>query len=91
MNTHTQKHKKAFTLVELLLSLAILGMLMAAVAFAFDASVTNYQANEGIYRTVNTGRQVLLRITNDVRRPKAGPPNPRIPPGVDPAHRPPAD
>lgn len=64
MNT---KHKTAFTLIELLMSLMILGMLMAAVAVAFDASVKNYQANEGIYRTVNTGRQALLRITNDVR------------------------
>jgi len=62
-----KKHKSAFTLVEVLLSLAILGMLMAAVAVAFDASVKNYQANQGIYRTVNTGRQTLLRITNDVR------------------------
>ena len=45
-----KKHKSAFTLVEVLLSLAILGMLMAAVAVAFDASVKNYQVNEGIYR-----------------------------------------
>lgn len=65
--TMANKHKSAFTLVEVLLSLAILGMLMAAVAVAFDASVKNYQANEGIYRAVNTGRQTLLRITNDVR------------------------
>ena len=60
-----------FTLVELLMSLAILGMLMAAVAVAFDASVMNYQANEGMYRAVNTGRQTLLRITNDVRTAQA--------------------
>lgn len=61
------KKQKAFTLVELLMSLMILGFLMAAVAVAFDASITNYQVNEGIYRAVNTGRQTLLRITNDVR------------------------
>lgn len=63
--------KKAFTVVELLVSLMILGMLMAALAFAFDASVTNYKANEGIYRTIHTGRQVLLRITNDIRTAEA--------------------
>lgn len=67
MRPNTHKRPKAFTLVEVLLSLVILGMLMAAVALAFDASVKNYQANEGIFRTVNTGRQVLLRISNDVR------------------------
>ncbi|MHC4927579.1 MAG: hypothetical protein ACYTER_09705 [Planctomycetota bacterium] len=27
----------------------------------------NYNANQGIYKTVNTGRQALLRITNDIR------------------------
>lgn len=62
-----KKHQKAFTLVELLLSLAIFGMLMAAVAVAFDASVKNYQDNQGIYRTINAARQTLLRLTNDIR------------------------
>ena len=59
--------RKAFTIVETLMALAILAMLMAAVAVAFDASVKNYNANQGIHNTVNTGRQALLRITNDIR------------------------
>lgn len=71
MKQQTDTHKKAFTLVEVLMSLVILGFLMAAVAIAFDASVTNYKANEGIYRTVNTGRQTLMRITNDIRTAQA--------------------
>ena len=50
-----------------MVSLVILAMLMTAVAFAFDASVTNYQQNKGIYETANRGRQALLRITNDLR------------------------
>lgn len=54
-------------MVEVLVSLTILAMLMTAVAFAFDAAVTNYQTNQGIYKTVNTARQALLRITNDLR------------------------
>ncbi len=62
-----QKTRAGFTLVEVLISLTILATLMTAVAFAFDAAVTNYQANKGIYETVNTGRQALLRITNDLR------------------------
>lgn len=61
------QNKTGFTLVEVMMSLVILAMLMTAVAFAFDASVTNYQANKGIYETVNRGRQALLRITNDLR------------------------
>ncbi len=63
----TQKTRAGFTLVEVLISLTILATLMTAVAFAFDAAVTNYQANKGIYETVNTGRQALLRITSDLR------------------------
>lgn len=63
----TNRKPKAFTIIELLLSLALLAMLMTTVAFAFDASVKNYKANEGIYQTVNTGRQALLRVTGDVR------------------------
>jgi len=66
-----RKNKHGFTIVEVMLSLAILAILMTAVAFAFDASVQNYQANRGIYQTVNTARQALLRITNDLRSAQA--------------------
>ncbi|MHC4926463.1 MAG: type II secretion system protein, partial [Planctomycetota bacterium] len=52
--------RNAFTIIEMMMSLVILAMLMTAVAFAFDASVENYNANQGIYKTVNTGRQALL-------------------------------
>jgi prepilin-type N-terminal cleavage/methylation domain-containing protein len=64
-------NKKAFTIIELLMALAIMAMLMTAVAFAFDASVKNYRANQGIYKTLNTARSALLRITNDVRTAQA--------------------
>lgn len=67
-----QSHKHgAFTIVEMMMSLVILAMLMTAVAIAFDASVTNFNANQGLYKTVNTGRQALLRITNDLRTAQA--------------------
>ena len=56
-----------FTIIEVMMAMVILAVLMAAVGLAFDASVKNYQANEGIYKTMNTGRQSLLRITNDLR------------------------
>lgn len=61
------RKSNGFTLVEMLVALTIMAMLMAAVAFAFDASVKNYHANEGIYKTTSTARQALLRITTDLR------------------------
>ncbi|MEN8128230.1 MAG: prepilin-type N-terminal cleavage/methylation domain-containing protein [Planctomycetota bacterium] len=61
------KKQFGFTIIEAMLALAILAILMTAVAFAFDASVKNYQANQGIYKAINTARQALLRITNDLR------------------------
>lgn len=64
---NTRRCKKAFTIVELLLSVAILAMLMAAVAVAFDASMKNYAANKGIYETVKVGRQAMMRMINDLR------------------------
>lgn len=54
-------------MVELLVALTIMAMLMAAVGLAFDASVKNHHANQAIYKTTNTARQALVRITNDIR------------------------
>ena len=67
MQTPRTKQKNGFTIVEVMVSLVILAMLMTAVAFAFDAAVTNYQVNQGIYETVNRARQALLRMTTDLR------------------------
>lgn len=59
--------RPAFTLVELLISLAITAMLLAAVAVAFNASVINYRENEEIYKAINGARQALFRITSQLR------------------------
>lgn len=59
--------KSGFTIIEILMSLVILAMLMAAVAVAFDASIVNFQANEGISKTMNTARAALLRMTTELR------------------------
>ena len=61
------KPNSGFTMVELLVSLMILGILMAAVAVAFDAAVENYTVNEGIAKTMNTARAALMRITTELR------------------------
>jgi prepilin-type N-terminal cleavage/methylation domain-containing protein len=56
-----------FTIIELLLVLAISGVLLAAVAVAFNASVINYRENEDIFKTINNARQALCRITSQLR------------------------
>ena len=61
------KNKAGFTIAELLIALAIAGMLLVAVAVAFNASATNYQQNEGIFKAVNSARQALFRMTSQLR------------------------
>ena len=63
---HT-KYKSGFTIAELLIALALAGMLLAAVAVAINASATNYQQNEDIFKAVNSARQALFRMTSQLR------------------------
>jgi len=51
----------------LLIALALAGMLLAAVAVAFNASTTNYQQNDDIFKVVNSARQALFRMTSQLR------------------------
>jgi len=71
---HT-KNEGGFTVAELLLALAIAGMLLAAVAFAFNASVINYNQNEDIFRTINSARQAMFRMISQLRTADAVDPN----------------
>ena len=64
-----------FTIVELLLALAITSLLLVAVAVVFNASVINYQENEDIFKTINSTRQALCRITSQLRTANAVDPN----------------
>ena len=75
MSTRPTKSTAGFTIVELLLALAITGLLLAAVAVAFNASIINYQENEDIFKTINTARQALFRITSRLRTADAVDPN----------------
>lgn len=70
-----RNYKSGFTVVEVLVVLAIMGILMATVALAFNASMVNYRANENIFRTINNARQALSRITSQVRTANAVDPN----------------
>ncbi len=61
------KFTAGFAIAELLIALAITGLLLVAVAVAFNASITNYKENEDIFKTINTARQALFRITSQLR------------------------
>jgi len=71
---HTSR-RAAFTLVEILIALAITAILLTAVAFAFNASVINYRENENIFKALNSARQALFRITTQLRTAAAVDPN----------------
>lgn len=67
MRTRSSGSKGGFTLVEILIAVALLAMLMAAVGVAVHASAVNYKANENIFKAMNTARQAMMRITTDLR------------------------
>jgi len=69
------KYETGFTIVELLLALAIASILLAAVATAFNASIINYRENEDIFKAINSARGALLRITSQLRTADAVDPN----------------
>jgi Tfp pilus assembly protein PilW len=59
--------KYGFCIAELLIVLAITGILLAAVAVALNASIINYRENEDIFKAVNSARQALSRVTSQLR------------------------
>jgi prepilin-type N-terminal cleavage/methylation domain-containing protein len=67
MSIKQTKSAGGFTVAELLIALAVMGILLAAVAVAFNASFTNYRENEEIFKAVNNARQALYRITSQLR------------------------
>ncbi len=75
MSDKSTKFVTGFTVLELLIALAITGLLLAAVAVAFDASVTNYRENEDIFKAANSARQALSRVTVQLRTAEAVDPN----------------
>jgi len=61
------KTSAGVSLVELLIVLAIMALLLTSLAAAFNASVINYRQNEDIFKTVNSARQALCRMTTQIR------------------------
>jgi len=56
-----------FGLIELLLSLAIMAMLLAAVSAAIHTSLKSYQENQKIAAVTQSARSILDRMMRDVR------------------------
>lgn len=65
------RKNKGFTIIELLVSLAITAMLMTAVAIAFNASAMSYSDNRQMYESLNNARMSLTRITTQLRTAKS--------------------
>lgn len=64
----TKKNKKyGFTIAEMLVALAVMGILLTAVAVAFNASATNYNENQDMFNATNAGRQAMMRMTTQLR------------------------
>jgi prepilin-type N-terminal cleavage/methylation domain-containing protein len=61
------KHNRGFTIVEMLIALAITAILLTAIAVAFNASIINFNENQKIFKAINSARQALTRITTEVR------------------------
>lgn len=64
---HPSSIRRGFTLVECLIGLAISAMLLAAIAVAFDASVTSYVDNEDMFWAINNARGAMARMTTQIR------------------------
>ncbi len=60
-------NRRAFTMIELLLVVAITSILLAAVAVAFNAQAFNLRQNEQMFKALNQARQAMLRLTTQLR------------------------
>ena len=63
----TSRRAKGLSLGEMLLSLAITGALLAAVAVAFQVSLKSYGDNQNIADAAQMGRSTLERLAREVR------------------------
>ena len=68
----------AFTLVELLMALAITAMLIAATSVAFDAALRNYEANQQQGLAGLAARNVLQQLCREIRSAHNDPDNPIV-------------
>ena len=75
MSGTLSKLRSGFSVVELLLALAISSLLLVAVGVVFEASIASCRENEDAFNTINRARQALFRITSQLRTAAAVDPN----------------
>lgn len=71
MSQKKQNFCNGFTIVELLITLAITGLLLSAIAVAFNASVKSHTQNQALIKAINASQIALSRITTQLRCAKA--------------------
>jgi prepilin-type N-terminal cleavage/methylation domain-containing protein len=59
--------RSGFTIAEMLMALMITGMLLAAIAVAFNASMKNFKDNREIFYAANKARQALTQMVPRIR------------------------
>ena len=64
---HGPRRPAGLSLVEVLLSLAITGMLLGAVAFAMQGSFDSYRENDEISAVTATARSILSKMAHEIR------------------------
>ncbi|HOF17845.1 MAG TPA: type II secretion system protein [Phycisphaerae bacterium] len=63
----TRGKPSAFSLIELLIAIALLATLLTAVAVAVNSSVSSYTVNERLAEVTQTARSVLERMAREIR------------------------
>ena len=61
------KRRPGFSLVELLMAMAISAILLTGLAVAFNASMTSYTVNKDTYEGLNNTRLALARMVSELR------------------------
>lgn len=67
---NARKKNSGFTIAEMLLAMTITALLLTALATTINASMKNISVNESTYKTVNNARQILSRMSAELRTSK---------------------
>ena len=63
----TVRRQSGFTLVELLMAMAISVILLGGLAIAFNAAMTNFTVNKDVFYALTSARGALKRMTQQLR------------------------
>jgi len=63
-----KRHRRGFTLAELLVSMSITAVIGASVAGMSVALSSAYANSQGVYENIQTGRSIMMRIQRELNR-----------------------